>query len=52
MARSWSERWVAIKQRWAIFIRNILFVLGEAETSIQREELLKQISDAKRTVDS
>jgi hypothetical protein len=44
-----TARWQALQNRVSIFLRNILLVLGETETSIQREEVLKQISNAKRS---
>lgn len=44
-----NVRWQALKQRCSVFLQHILLVLGETETRIQREEVLKQISNAKRT---
>jgi hypothetical protein len=51
MTSSLSVRWQA-QQRFSIFLHNILLVLGETEARIQREEVLKQISNAKRSADS
>jgi hypothetical protein len=44
-----TARWQALQNRVSIFLRKILLVLGETETRIQREEALKQISNAKRS---
>jgi hypothetical protein len=44
-----TARWQALQNRVSIFLRMILLVLGETETRIQHEEVLKQISHAKRS---
>jgi hypothetical protein len=44
-----TARWQALQNRVSIFLRKILLVLGETEARIQREEVLKQMSHAKRS---
>jgi len=49
VASTLTARWQALQNRVSIFLRKILLVLGETEARIQREEVLKQMSHAKRS---
>ena len=49
VASTLTARWQALQNRISIFLRKIVLVLGETEMHIQREEVLKQISNANRS---